>query len=468
MHTLFFNNLFPSVINPKRIKYRKPYHHNFVCKASNNSSNSSNNNNYSWMMDMDLYNLLGIERTSGQPEIKAAYRALQKKCHPDVAGPTGHDMAIVLNEVYSFLSDPVSRSVYDQEQAKLSEFEGYTGKPLYSSWLGPQSETRAVFVDEVKCVGCLKCALFANKTFAIESVYGRARVVQQWADSEDKIFDAIQTCPIDCISVVERSDLAALEFLMSKQPRGSVRISQGNTGGARVSNIFADVEKFQNRFHEMKQKASKNGSKDTEILRGSKNSAVQEIISLSNLWYWQPLNFTTNGEASLTNNPIHRRTKQPFAQKLLEASARRNAQTTKPSPKAHNNSENYWKPSQILPSPYVNFKADTAPSSRGRKNAFSKDRRANNAKAFDEMKKIRIDLKTPLAIAILSASFVAYRGENVSESAIKEHFGGEMAMKVVNSFEMQILLAGATWFVIGLAVVGLVEFLEFKSRNRNN
>lgn len=48
---------------------------------------------------------------------------------------------------------------------------------------------------------------------------------------------------------------------MSKQPRGSVRISQGNTGGARVSNIFADLEKFQTRFYEMKQKASKRGSK---------------------------------------------------------------------------------------------------------------------------------------------------------------------------------------------------------------
>lgn len=86
-----------------------------------------------------------------------------------------------------------------QEQAKLSEFQGYTGKPLYSVWSGPENEQRAVFVDEVKCVGCLKCALFASKTFAIESVYGRARVVAQWADAEEKIFEAVQTCPVDCI-----------------------------------------------------------------------------------------------------------------------------------------------------------------------------------------------------------------------------------------------------------------------------
>lgn len=54
---------------------------------------------------------------------------------------------------------------------------------------------------------------------------------------------------------MERSNLAALEFLMSKQPRGSVRIGAGNTVGTRVSNIFIDVEKFQARFQEARDKA---------------------------------------------------------------------------------------------------------------------------------------------------------------------------------------------------------------------
>jgi curved DNA-binding protein CbpA len=65
-------------------------------------------------MEYDLYELLGVERSSGQAEIKAAYRTLQKHCHPDIAGPAGHDMAIVLNEVYSLLMDPASRLIYDQ------------------------------------------------------------------------------------------------------------------------------------------------------------------------------------------------------------------------------------------------------------------------------------------------------------------------------------------------------------------
>jgi curved DNA-binding protein CbpA len=46
---------------------------------------------------------------------------LQKRCHPDIAGPAGHDMAIILNEAYSILSDPNSRSAYDKVCAVVNE-----------------------------------------------------------------------------------------------------------------------------------------------------------------------------------------------------------------------------------------------------------------------------------------------------------------------------------------------------------
>ena len=44
---------------------------------------------------------------------------------------------------------------------------------------------------------------------------------------------------------------------MSKQPRGNVRVGAAHTAGARVANIFVDVEKFQSRFQEKASKSSK-------------------------------------------------------------------------------------------------------------------------------------------------------------------------------------------------------------------
>lgn len=60
---------------------------------------------------------------------------------------------------------------------------------------------------------------------------------------------------------MERSDLAALEYLMSKQPRGNVRVGASNTAGARVSNIFIDVKKFQTKFAEATKNAINENTK---------------------------------------------------------------------------------------------------------------------------------------------------------------------------------------------------------------
>ena len=94
-------------ISPFNATARKLYGNSMTCKAAAASSSSS-------IMDFDLYDLLGVDSSSHQSQIKLAYRTLQKRCHPDIAGPAGHDMAIILNDVYSILSDPNLRSAYDK------------------------------------------------------------------------------------------------------------------------------------------------------------------------------------------------------------------------------------------------------------------------------------------------------------------------------------------------------------------
>lgn len=76
------------------------------CKARASSSSD--------ITDFDLYDLMGIHSSSDHSEIRRAYRTLQKRCHPDIAGPAGHDMAIILNEAYALLSDPNQRLAYDK------------------------------------------------------------------------------------------------------------------------------------------------------------------------------------------------------------------------------------------------------------------------------------------------------------------------------------------------------------------
>ena len=86
---------------------RKPYGNTLSCRAASS------------ITDFDLYDLLGIDSSSDSSRIKAAYRALQKQCHPDIAGPAGHDMSIILNEAYSLLSDPSSRLAYDKVRTQI-------------------------------------------------------------------------------------------------------------------------------------------------------------------------------------------------------------------------------------------------------------------------------------------------------------------------------------------------------------
>ncbi|MEM6255852.1 MAG: ferredoxin [Cyanobacteria bacterium P01_D01_bin.156] len=77
--------------------------------------------------------------------------------------------------------------------------------------LGGDFRQRGVYVDEITCIGCKNCVHVAHNTFYVEPLHGRARVVRQDGDSEELIQEAIDTCPVDCISWIDYTELKQKE-----------------------------------------------------------------------------------------------------------------------------------------------------------------------------------------------------------------------------------------------------------------
>ena len=167
----------------------------------------------------DFFELLGLDCDCDAKEVKAAFRRLTKMTHPDVVGAVAEPLAVLLNSAYATLSNDATRDAYREavEGARKS-FDGgsrFDGKPV-SQWLGPESETKAIFVDESTCIGCRACVTWAEGTFEMveDQNAGRARCTRQWNDDEETMQIAVEMCPVDCIYWVKRSQLAILEYAM--------------------------------------------------------------------------------------------------------------------------------------------------------------------------------------------------------------------------------------------------------------
>eukprot|EP00465_Bigelowiella_longifila_P006393 CAMPEP_0185253822 /NCGR_PEP_ID=MMETSP1359-20130426/2403_1 /TAXON_ID=552665 /ORGANISM="Bigelowiella longifila, Strain CCMP242" /LENGTH=373 /DNA_ID=CAMNT_0027836251 /DNA_START=162 /DNA_END=1283 /DNA_ORIENTATION=- len=230
----------------------------------------------------DFYELLNIGENANKTQLKKAYRAIFRQCHPDIVGSEANDVCELVNIAYDILSDEEQRSIYDSEleQYKKMEGEAFDGRPK-SEW-GPNAnvtENRAVFVDELSCIGCRMCSGVAPETFGIEETWGRARVKTQWGNTEENIADAIDSCPVDCIYWVQRKQLPLLEYIMGVCNR--INVAAMMNGRVSPDNPFQRAETFL--------KSRKNSKIDASFNRDTlriHNDKLQSAIA--NAWLQLP------------------------------------------------------------------------------------------------------------------------------------------------------------------------------------
>ncbi|XP_008458792.1 chaperone protein dnaJ C76, chloroplastic-like isoform X2 [Cucumis melo] len=192
--------------------------------------------------EMNYYELLGVSADSNAQEIKAAYRMLQKKFHPDIAGQEGHEYTLRLNEAYRVLMREDRRKQYDTYSGGMRVRFGNFGTGLgYSSWNGPL-RPQALFVDGNACIGCRECVHNASNTFTMDDTLGRARVKVQYGDNDQKIQVSVESCPVNCIYWVEKEELEVLEYLMQPLPKKGYGVFGG--GWEIPANVFMAAKAF--------------------------------------------------------------------------------------------------------------------------------------------------------------------------------------------------------------------------------
>ncbi len=93
----------------------------------------------------DYYQILGVERNADEKALRAAFRKLARKYHPDInpGDKNAEDQFKELNEAYEVLSDTGKRQLYDRYGEDWQRYQeaGFTGKEPH------QSRQRADFDD---------------------------------------------------------------------------------------------------------------------------------------------------------------------------------------------------------------------------------------------------------------------------------------------------------------------------------
>jgi curved DNA-binding protein CbpA len=83
-----------------------------------------------WTADDDAYATLGVRPDADDAAIVAAYRALARRHHPDIAGDTQTVRMSQINAAFNVLRDRARRDRYDQDTGRPSRPAPQTSRPV--------------------------------------------------------------------------------------------------------------------------------------------------------------------------------------------------------------------------------------------------------------------------------------------------------------------------------------------------
>ncbi|MFA5024032.1 MAG: DnaJ C-terminal domain-containing protein [Patescibacteria group bacterium] len=134
---------------------------------------------------MNPYEVLGIQKTASEQEIKKAFRELAFKYHPDRnKDPGAEDKFKEVSSAYEILNNPETRKMYDNfgttssrdipndNYDPFADLKKYANHPGFADWFGSEKtnnhQTRGQDVVKNITIDFMEAVLGANKTINIE------------------------------------------------------------------------------------------------------------------------------------------------------------------------------------------------------------------------------------------------------------------------------------------------------------
>lgn len=219
---------------------------------------------------------------------------------------------------------------------------------------------------------------------------------------------------------------------------------------------------------------------ESDVQTDARASAIQAIKAISNWLYWHAPPPTTYASSAQYNQDLTvsftHKSNDPTIKKLKNAAAARkqarNNNTIHFLPRISSNpsslDDEYWAPSDHLV-PHSNQIKNNSESETTAASPESSPTTPETAQEISISNEINTIESNPLlrfvpvGLATVAAAVVRLQlGEGETGIGLKDHVAGSLIRDIVNSSWLQVILAGVTWYLIGMYVLELVVVVQSK------